>query len=634
MSEQDPTPSIADEIRSQRDTLPLAKAVLVGGDLGRSEQIHPEEQQALFGKLGALDPPYDPEMLCILFEHSNSLRQNVDAYATNIHAFGHRFDPVIDLEGDDVHEQLAIELDMRNASSMSKRSARRARRIEKQDEVDERIDGFRESLRREICAEQIRLKHFFDYCCLEESFVELRKKTCQDLETQGNAYWEILRDMDGQISQFVYAPAFTMRLMPLDRQPVEITERVRVSLTGTRTRSIKKRFRRYVQRVEDKIVWFKELGDPRTISARTGKLYENKEHLVREEDHDHCATEILHFNIHNARGPYGVPRWIGNLLSVLGSRQSEEVNFLYFENKAVPPMAMLVSGGRISEQSVKKIEDFIETNLKGKRNWHKILILEAEPAIGTVSNESSARMKIELKPLLAAQHSDALFQKYDAQSRDKVGESFRIPRLLRGDMRDFNRSTAFAALNFAEQQVFQPERQAFDFVINRRIFPAIGARFHEFVSLAPVTRDPVAMSEMVKNLTNAGILVPAEGRELAGDIFNRLFKRIESVWTKQPAQFTLAGLNFAEDTDEAPGVPRDVPGAAEPPARHDKGLGPLGEFGRLLVGLRGAMRKAQSEADLAAFHERHAVVNSDDDVEVIRVPVDEMSRWFDDDAAE
>jgi hypothetical protein len=42
---------------------------------------------------------YDPEALCLLMEHANSLRQNVDAYATNIDGFGHRLEPAIDFEG-------------------------------------------------------------------------------------------------------------------------------------------------------------------------------------------------------------------------------------------------------------------------------------------------------------------------------------------------------------------------------------------------------------------------------------------------------------------------------------------------------------------------------------------------------
>jgi capsid portal protein len=136
------------------------------------------------------------------------------------------------------------------------------------------------------------------------------------------------------------------------------------------------------------------------------------------------------------RSAYGVPRWVGNLLAVLGSRQAEEINFLYFENKSVPPLAILVSGGRLSAQSIPRIEDFIENHIRGKRNFHKILILEAEPAGGSGGIEHSGRLKVELRPLTSAQQNDALFQNYDERNIDKVRQSFRLPRMLRGDIRD------------------------------------------------------------------------------------------------------------------------------------------------------------------------------------------------------
>ena len=230
---------------------------------------------------------------------------------------------------------------------------------------------------------------------------------------------------------------------------------------------------------------------------------------------DGPATELLHFAIHSPRSPYGVPRWVGTLLSVLGSRQMEEVNFLYFENKSVPPMALLVSGGRISEASVPRIERFIEENLKGKANFHKILILEADGA-GT---GDGGRAKIELRPLTDAQQQDALFQVYDERNIDKVGSAFRLPRLLRGESKDFNRATAESALRFAEDQVFQPERDEFDFLMNRKVLADMGLRFWRFRSQTPVTRDPERMTEMVERLVRVGVLTPEEGRLLAGDIY-------------------------------------------------------------------------------------------------------------------
>jgi capsid portal protein len=117
----------------------------------------------------------------------------------------------------------------------------------------------------------------------------------------------------------------------------------------------------------------------------------------------------------------------------------------------VPPLALLVSGGKLSDASIPRLERFIEENLKGKENFHKILILEAE---GGGGSGETARAKIELHPLTDAQQQDALFQVYDERNIDKVGTAFRLPRLIRGESKDFNRSTAESALRFAEDQVF------------------------------------------------------------------------------------------------------------------------------------------------------------------------------------
>jgi PBSX family phage portal protein len=304
--------------------------------------------------------------------------------------------------------------------------------------------------------------------------------------------------------------------------------------------------------VEGSLVFFKEFGDVRTMSSETGLYYDTPEEFAAKEPRTRPATEVMHFRVFSPRSPYGVPRWIGNLLAVVGSRQSEEVNFSYFENKSVPPLAILVQGGRMTSDSVKRVQEHVTNNIVGKRNFHKILVLEAESQ-GTHGGHapSDGRMKIDIKPLTSSQHSDALFQNYDERNIDKVGGSFRLPRMLRGDIRDFNRSTADAALTFAEMQVFQPERQDFDFVMNRRILSAMGIKYWKFVSLAPVMRDPVAMSEIIRNLSNANVLTPEECRQLTGDVFNRDFRHIRADWVRQPASLTLAGIPVQGGTSDA-----------------------------------------------------------------------------------
>jgi PBSX family phage portal protein len=362
--------------------------------------------------------------------------------------------------------------------------------------------------------------------------------------------------------------------------------------------------RRYVQVQSTECVYFKSFGDPRVISRSTGRVFADIAALKAAKADDGPATELLHFAIHSPRSPYGVPRWVGTLLCVLGSRQMEEVNFLYFENKSVPPMALLVSGGRISEASVPRIERFIEENLKGKANFHKILILEADGA-GT---GDGGRAKIELRPLTDAQQQDALFQVYDERNIDKVGSAFRLPRLLRGESKDFNRATAESALRFAEDQVFQPERDEFDFLINRKLLADMGIRFWRFRSQTPVTRDPERMTEMVERLVRVGVLTPEEGRLLAGDIFNREFRKIGDDWTKRPITLTLAGIQT--------GVEDLKPKAVNPEA--------LLPSAKQLLALREDLRAEEGRLATGRLDLARRYLET----ERVKVPREEFDAWF------
>jgi len=625
------------------EVIALVKAYLAGKDRVSESNVVAavDEAERLFLGMGAIAPPYDPETLCALLENSNSLRQNIDAYVTNIDAFGHRFEPVLDLDASDADQRVAnaIHIERQRLKEDPTRRDEPAVRELAATPTPEEVAARKAEVAELMRHEKSRLENFFEYCCVDSSFVTLRRRTRLDLELLGNGYWEVLRDGGGEIVQFVYVPGFTVRLLPLDSELVEIDHKVKLSDLSFATMKVRHRFRRYVQVFETETVYFKEFADPRVVSRRSGRVFASVAELVAADASDGPATEILHFRVHNPRSAYGVPRWIGNLLAVLGSRQAEEVNFLYFENKSVPPLALLVSGGRLSAQSIPRIEDFIENHIRGKRNFHKILILEAEPA-GS-GGEHSGRLKIELRPLTAAQHSDALFQSYDERNIDKVGQSFRLPRMLRGDIRDFNRSTADAALHFAESQVFEPERQEFDFIVNRKILADMGIRFWRFVSKSPVNRDPATMAEIIRNLMNANVLTPEEARQLAGEVFNREFKKISAPWVKQPVPLTLAGVSVTPE-EQSPLVGPEVQGdptAAGPPvpaaaAKRSRAAGLLAERDLAaeaahLLQLRDVLRRAEARRGEREFRatRRHEL-----ETEVVRVPAEEMRSWFEPEA--
>jgi hypothetical protein len=227
---------------------------------------------------------------------------------------------------------------------------------------------------------------------------------------------------------------------------------------------------------------------------------------------------------------------------------------------------------------------------------------------------------------------------------DKVGQSFRLPRLLRGDIRDFNRSTGDSALMFAEMQVFQPEREEFDFIMNRKVLADMGIRFWRFRSNSPVTRDPAAMAEIVRGLVNANILTPEEGRQLASDVFNREFKKINAPWVKQPVQLTLAGIEPAPEPESLFSVPDVQKGKSNTTPDVKKGdltTGDLATAGGVLSPAQGppdlvkeaqrliAIRDALREAETRAAHQEFAEDKKEElEREVVTVPDEELASWF------
>ena len=512
---------------TEQDKRAIFKAtVLAAGDTTTTSAS--SEEQGLFESLDALGAPHDPAALCHTFEHSNSLRQTVDAYATNIDGFGHRLECTINFDAENADAEVAKSLRL-EAMAKGEPCPKLTRRD---------IAHHRRELEDLAEAERARLDAFFDTCCLDHSFVELRRRTRQDLEVTGNAYWEVVRNAGGQIARLVHVPSHTVRLLPLAETPVEVPEKTRISAASYQETSTLRRPRGYVQRQGLKAVYFKSLGDPRVIGRAASMAYPDVETQHRQRPDDRLASEMVHFAIHSPHSPYGVPRWIGSLLSVLGSRQMEEVNYQYFANKSVPPLALLVSGGKLSESSIPRLQSYIEDNIKGTKNFHKMLIIEAEGASGT----DATKTKVELKPLTNAQQQDALFQKYDERNMDKVGAAFRLPRLLRGESKDFNRSVADAQLRFCEDQVFQPERAEFDYFINHRLLPDMGIRMWRFKSQSPVTRDPERVTDSIERLVRVGVLTPEEGRVLASDVFNKDFRVIGDDWVKRPLTLTLAGI--------------------------------------------------------------------------------------------
>jgi PBSX family phage portal protein len=623
----------APQKKSRRPTSRHALAKAVDSQLSQPDVDEGTLQlEAVFNVDDLLAPPYNPKMLCDHFANSNALRQNVDAYATNIEGFGHHFEPTFKLDSDDARVKVreAMYLDRLLAESIGDLAVTEPTDQEVEDKIAE--------LRREMMLEKARLDSFFMFCCFDIPFITLRKRTRMDMEITGNGYWEVIRAASGAPANFVLMPSHSVRMVRKQTAPVVVNELIKRGPITFTPHPVQRRFRRFVQSVAgDKPVYFKEFGDPRVMSSASGRYYADVEALLKEEPQSTTANEVIHFVVHSPTSSYGVPRWIGNLLSLLGSRCSEEVNFTYFENKSIPPLIITVSGGRMSADTTQKIRSFIDNDIKGKRNFHKIMVLEAEAggAAAAMGLENAGRCRIEVKPLTEAHLKDALFQEYDSRNMDKIGMSFRLPRLLRGDIRDFNRASAQASLEFAESQVFGPERDEIDYVFNRLILPALKVQYFEMHSHGPRITDPTEMATVIAQLTNVGALVPSDARSLAEErVFYTQLKKLIGDWQDQPIPLTSVGIPLDTETDhKIPNPGGDVSSSGAAAAVVAAARKRLTGEAKKMIKLRDLLSDAELEEAVTELRkakkaERVKTVESDEAPETIRLTAAEMKTRF------
>jgi len=413
---------------------------------GKSKQLPEDPLENLIETGEVIEPPFEMLTLAMLSEHSTELGQCIAAMETNIEAFGHRLIPRVNIEKPDLTDD------------------------------EKKIVG-------QVKAERIQLDNFFAYAAFPDSFTKFRRKLRVDLEHTGNAYFEVIRNVAGKIQAFSHVPSYQMRLAKLepdfDLYDVPMLQIQKDGSIAIETIKASRRFRRFVQgRILHRrdlsfagglaVRWFKEFGDPRHYDCDTGEMESEKKKIPVEKR----ANEIVHLKLYSSRSPYGIPRYVGNLLSIFGDRASEEINYITFSNNNIPSMFLLVSNGQLTQGSIDRIKDFTEAQIQGQDNFSKFIIVEAESP--EVEGEDSGQVKIDVKPLTSEQHKDALFQNYSKNNQDKIRRAFRLPPLLVGRTDEYTRATVEASRRMADEQIFAPERDDVDDFINLRIFPAMG----------------------------------------------------------------------------------------------------------------------------------------------------------------
>lgn len=421
-----------------------------------SQQLEYVDEFALMYGTGdlILPPPYSPHKIFQIIERSNSIRPCIDAYVTNVVKPGWEVAPI--------------------------------RRDVKMNE-----------------GEKAELLSFVENANSQESLTAVMDKVIRDRESIGYGFLEVIRDISGELSLLRHAPAIITRLAPRHDKEVLVEYTIQ---RGRRVSVVKefRKFRRFCQKVQGLTVWFKEFGDPRAMNRITGR-FEHEEGYTPGQD----ATEIHHFKL-PSNEPYGVPRWINHLPSVIGSRESEEVNMRYFEDNTVPPMFVTVAGGKLTSQSYRELTNMLTTGNIGRNRQNKIMLLEA---VGTSDTMDGAATPIQLKieKLTDARQSDSLFKNYDEANMAKVRSAWRLGGVLVGQGADANFANSQVAVALAEAQVFGPDRSELDEILNKCIVhsdPGLAMKSVSLVSRVPAITSPETTIKALTALNVMGGVTP------------------------------------------------------------------------------------------------------------------------------
>ena len=458
-----------------------------------------------------LKPPYDPAKLYSVVENSSILPQCVDAMVLNTDGFGTSFFYTGDIEN------------------------------EKSEEV---------------LAERELLEDFFSKVNEKESFTTVRKNMRRDLEVTGNGYIEIIRTLKGEIGLMYHADARYLRLQKKQKESTPIKVKLRRGDKNIAV-SVNKRFRKFVMitsTARNNYRWFKEYGDPRNMNAKTG-IYEGEENYT---DGD-LATEILHIKIGN--DTYGVPRWSGNIMNAMGLHSADYVNYDLFENQVVPPLAIMVSGGKLTAESVEDVKSLL-LQKRGLENFHKVLVLEAQSE-GDIGQNTAT--KIEIKEISSARKEDSMFVKYVDNGEHRIRGSFRLPPLYLGRADTYSKSTADSSKMVAEEQVFVPERQLFDEVINLTIMEELGAKYHHFTSKGPRLITGEQIIEGFKEFGKLGVFTINEGIRVANRTLGLDITTYDQVWADYPVAIVLelVKLGMLADIEEISQASQTISGLLE-----------------------------------------------------------------------
>ncbi|NLO07957.1 MAG: phage portal protein [candidate division WS1 bacterium] len=309
-------------------------------------------------------------------------------------------------------------------------------------------------------SERQRLEEFFHGCNPEMTFTGVMRAVWTDVETVGNGYIEVARNGSGEIDGLYHVPATTVR--------------IRCDRKG-----------------------FVQIRDGRTRQFRA---------LGGEPIRDAGATnEIIHLRKYTPQSSYyGVPDILPAVAAIAGDRAAANYNVSFFEHNAVPRMAVICEGGQMSQELLRQIRRFMESEIKGQA--HRTLVLEV-PGGDT---------KLRLERLAEGNSEEAGFLGYRCANRDEILMVHRVPPSKIAIVENANLANSKDQDKTFREQVVRPEQRRVEFKINQMIREQMGINDWEFHFREMDLSEELQQAQVAEIYAGIGVWTPEEIRAKQG----------------------------------------------------------------------------------------------------------------------
>jgi len=324
-------------------------------------------------------------------------------------------------------------------------------------------------------ADRKHLALFFSDINPDESFTNINSKTDVDKESIGFACWEISRNGKQEIDGIWHMPSVTVRMMNNNIGVCQIQN----SGVGS--------FGNYnIERGSfdsNNRVFFKKIGLPVIMDSRNGNIIgiidnPGPTQTVRwinmqgEEDPtvaiplEYWANEVIIQRKYNPENFwYGMPDIVAALDACAGDKAASSFQEQFFDNNAVPRMAVVFKGVGFDDEVESEIQTYFEQDIKG--NNHSVLVIEIPGDEVDQHGKTIPGADIKFEKL-AMEVTDASFRQYRKDNCDQIVTAHRVPgSLLPIQGINFNRDTGMVDLEIFKSQVIRPIQSEREFIINK-----------------------------------------------------------------------------------------------------------------------------------------------------------------------